>query len=282
MPTCWSLLPPGPRMRRRAVIGGLRSLPPAAVDRHRGIELCPAACGCASSKRPDLHQQVLARVGSAAGEALTASLMRTPLQVTIMSLLLRTGGRAAPQDRYGLFEAYYSTLYDREVGKATDVARLLNENRGHVDHLHERVGMILQTRAEGRGSADAALPSDELEQLAVARLTSEEVTEAQASGLAARLVKAATDRLVLLVAPDRCNRRVRDPKPSRADGGAGDYQGCTGRRRRPTASPRTVRALAQHVVVRGQPYLCGKRNSINDTASSACSRRSTARAYSAC
>ena len=147
---------------------------------------------------PDLHEQVLARVNNAASELLTARLMRTPLQVTIMSLLLERRPRA-PQDRYGLFEAYYSTLYDREVGKATDVARLLDDNRGHVDHLHERVGMILQTRAESAGDADAALPSEELEQLAVARLTSEGVSEAQASGLAARLVKAATDRLVLLV-----------------------------------------------------------------------------------
>ncbi|MEV0136863.1 hypothetical protein AB0H83_51630 [Dactylosporangium sp. NPDC050688] len=147
---------------------------------------------------PDLHERVLARVGSAAGEVLTARLMRTPLQVTIMSLLLERRPRA-PQDRYGLFEAYYSTLYDREVGKGTDVARLLDENRGHVDHLHERVGVILQARAESAGDADAALPSEELEQLGVARLTNEGISEKQASGLAARLVKAATDRLVLLV-----------------------------------------------------------------------------------
>jgi hypothetical protein len=136
---------------------------------------------------PDLHERVLARVGGAAGEVLTARLMRTPLQVTIMSLLLERRPRA-PQDRYGLFEAYYSTLYDREVGKGTDVARLLDENRGHVDHLHERVGMVLQARAESAGDADAALPSEELEQLAVARLTDEGISAEQASGLAARLV----------------------------------------------------------------------------------------------
>jgi hypothetical protein len=51
---------------------------------------------------PDEHRNILDRIGEAAADPLTARLMQTPLQVTIMSLLLE--GRArVPQDRYSLF-----------------------------------------------------------------------------------------------------------------------------------------------------------------------------------
>ncbi len=141
---------------------------------------------------------MLERVGIAAHEPLTARLMRTPLQVTIMSLLLERRPRA-PQDRYGLFEAYYNTLYDREVGKDTAVARLLDEQRVHVDQLHEQVGLILQTRAETAGDADAAMPLEELQALSERTLTEDGVEADQATRMAGRLVNAATDRLVLIV-----------------------------------------------------------------------------------
>lgn len=60
---------------------------------------------------PEVRRQTMERLGEAADDELTARLMRTPLQVTIMSLLLE--GRArVPRERYGLFSAYYSTIYE--------------------------------------------------------------------------------------------------------------------------------------------------------------------------
>jgi hypothetical protein len=58
---------------------------------------------------PDTEAQVVARVAQAAEEPATARLMRSPLQVTIMSLLLERRVRA-PQDRHSLFDAYYQTI----------------------------------------------------------------------------------------------------------------------------------------------------------------------------
>lgn len=147
---------------------------------------------------PDMHDQVLKRLRTATGEPVTSRLMRTPLQVTIMSILLERRSRA-PRDRHGLFEAYYTTLYDREVAKNTPTARLLDEQRANVDHLHEQVGQILQRRAERAGEAEAQLPQAELEQIAVRRLRQEEYPAAEAESLATALTRAATDRLVMLV-----------------------------------------------------------------------------------
>lgn len=147
---------------------------------------------------PDMHAHVIERIAEAADDELTARLMRTPLQVTIMSLLLE--GRArVPQRRHGLFDAYYQTIYNRETGKNSSTARLLEQHRRTVDALHDRVGLLLQVQAETDGRAEPSLPQTELHALALARLTADEFPSEAADDLAGRLVFAATDRLVLLV-----------------------------------------------------------------------------------
>jgi hypothetical protein len=147
---------------------------------------------------PDAHRNVMERIAEAADETMTARLMRTPLQVTIMSLLLE--GRArVPQHRYGLFDAYYETLYNREVAKSTSTARLLEHHRRTVNELHERVGVRLQVQAEANGKADAALPHQEFETLARELLDKDEFPAPEAADLAAKIAEAATRRLVLLV-----------------------------------------------------------------------------------
>ncbi|MDG4795454.1 hypothetical protein [Micromonospora sp. WMMD1082] len=176
---------------------------------------------------PDLKAQVEKRLRVAAAEPVTARLMRTPLQVTIMSLLLERRARA-PQDRYGLFESYYNTLFEREIGKNTTVSRLLDDQRRNIDHLHERVGLLLQIRAEHAGEAESQLPEDELHRLARERLIAEEYSREEATRLAADLVHAATDRLVMLVGRDPGNigfevRSLQEVMAARALSAGGDH-----------------------------------------------------------
>jgi hypothetical protein len=148
---------------------------------------------------PDAHANVLARISEAAKDPLTARLMVTHLQVTIMSLLLE--GRArVPQDRYTLFADYYRTIYSREVAKDTATARLLDQHRRTVDQLHEQVGLRLQIQAETSGKADVALPNPEVQTLARQILDKEDHPPDEAQRLAGQIAAAATTRLVLLVA----------------------------------------------------------------------------------
>jgi hypothetical protein len=149
---------------------------------------------------PDMQALVLARLAQAAEEPITARLMQSPLQITIISILLERRARA-PQDRHSLFDAYYQTIYEREVGKPATVGlgQLLDTQRGNIDTLHEQVGLLLQIRAERGGDAEAFLPKQDLHDLALQRLHDEGYPDDQAEALAGRLVKAATDRLVLLV-----------------------------------------------------------------------------------
>ncbi|MEU4221975.1 hypothetical protein [Actinoplanes sp. NPDC026623] len=147
---------------------------------------------------PDARANVLARASEAAKDPLTARLMTTPLQVTIMSLLLE--GRArVPQDRYSLFADYYRTIYSREVAKSNATARLLEQHRRTVDKLHDKVGLQLQNQAEATGGADVALPHLAVQQMARTILDQEDYPAQEAEELAHKIAKAATTRLVLLV-----------------------------------------------------------------------------------
>lgn len=169
-----------------------------SLEKEEALEYGKRLANVRYSGDPDLHDQVLKRLEIATSEPITARLMRTPLQVTIMSLLLERRTRV-PQDRHGLFEAYYRTIYEREISKETATSTLLAEQRRNIDHLHEQVGWLLQLRAEQAGDAESLLPLSELNELAFKRLRSEGYSVEVATELAIQLVAAATDRLVLLV-----------------------------------------------------------------------------------
>jgi hypothetical protein len=168
------------------------------LSRRQAIEYARRLAAVRHAGDPDTKRQVVARVTQAAEEPITARLMRSPLQVTIMSILLERRVRA-PQDRHSLFDAYYQTIYEREIAKSRAIADLLEQQRSNVNWLHDQVGLLLQRRAEHAGDAEALLPNQELHDLAVQRLCEQGYADDDAERLAAGLVTAATDRLVLLV-----------------------------------------------------------------------------------
>jgi hypothetical protein len=146
----------------------------------------------------DMRLKLSDRIEDAAAQDSTARLMRSPLQVTIMSLLLE-GRERAPQARYSLFDAYYETIYAREAAKPGAIGMLLEERRGDINALHDRIGLLLQIHAEKLGGADASLPRNQLRDLAIARLTAEGYEPADSRKLADEIIRAVTQRLVLIV-----------------------------------------------------------------------------------
>jgi hypothetical protein len=149
----------------------------------------------------DMRDTVLERVRAALSEDGTAHLMRSPLQVTIMSLLVERRARL-PQNRYELFDAYYNTIYAREVDKPGATGQLLADNRLQIDWLHQHVGLSLQISAAKSQELDAVIEDGELREDIQQRLL-QEIEDQDAAGiLADKLLEAATERLVLLVAPN--------------------------------------------------------------------------------
>ncbi|MEA5362785.1 hypothetical protein VA596_24830 [Amycolatopsis sp., V23-08] len=147
-----------------------------------------------------LREQVLERFDRAVAQASTGRLIKTPLQVLILTFILENVGDL-PATRYQLFWSYYDTVYRREQEKPTSHRAFLRGHRDDITELHERVGLVLQTRCEGTDEAQARLSLTGLRSLAHDRMI--EVGHDSAAGageLADQIVEIATTRLVLLAA----------------------------------------------------------------------------------
>jgi hypothetical protein len=150
-------------------------------------------------KTSDDRRAFGARLKEAADGEITSRVMRSPLQVTIMTSLVERVGKP-PEQRWMLFREYYSVIYERERERGTEWSEALGRYHSEVDSIHRRGGWRLQVRSEAAKTSDARLPASEFE----LEVSSELAREGHAAGELDQLVKvlgkAATERLVFLVA----------------------------------------------------------------------------------
>lgn len=147
----------------------------------------------------DVRDKVFARLQEALRDSTTSKLMGTPLQVSIMASLLEDRVRA-PSTRHALFDAYYDTVYRREVNKPNSLGSALDVHEHDINHIHARAGVELQTLTESSGNLDAHLTKDALTNIAIDHLVEVQGYEPdKAARTAENLISLTTDRLVLLV-----------------------------------------------------------------------------------
>ena len=146
----------------------------------------------------DRKQKVLNRLERAFSDDSTARLMRSPLQVTIMTALVDRVGQP-PQARWNLFNQYYEVIYDREVERSIPASTILRDYQPDIKAIHNQVGLILQIESESTGSTDAKLSRERFVSLVEARLETEGHPSDSLRPLARQIVEAASHRLVFLV-----------------------------------------------------------------------------------
>lgn len=146
----------------------------------------------------DRKQRILTRLERASMHEATARLMRSPLQVTIMTTLVDRMGQP-PQERYNLFKAYYNVIYQREVERDIPAASILRDYKPDIDTIHHRVGLLLQIESERSGRTDAHLPASTFTEVVASRLLEEGHEGELRAALANQITEAATDRLVFIV-----------------------------------------------------------------------------------
>ncbi|MGX1695325.1 NACHT domain-containing protein [Microbacterium keratanolyticum] len=144
------------------------------------------------------RDRVIERLRVAASSDLTSKLMTTPLQVTIMSMLMERASRV-PETRHALFDAYYRAIYSREQVKASTLGAILTKYQPVVDYLHEQVALFLHSEAERPGRAEALIRSESMTPLIVSRLEQDGHDRSDAERLAREIVRAVRNRVVLLV-----------------------------------------------------------------------------------
>lgn len=146
----------------------------------------------------DRYDKVVSRLQRALSKPATVRLMRTPLQVTILTLLVDRMGDP-PDERWNLFKDYYQLIYDRETERDIPSVAVLKTNNIEIDVIHRRVGIALQVESEKSGSTDARLTVDQFAQLVEDYLREEGHQEPSLSKLKKQIIEAAANRLVFLV-----------------------------------------------------------------------------------
>ena len=146
----------------------------------------------------DRIERVSLRLRRAADNEALQHLLRTPLQVLILTIIIDGSGQLAP-DRYSLFRGYYDTVFKRERDKRSGLTRILQEHGPQIQQLHERVGFELQIRSEAGDRALATLLPDELRTITWQVLDEAGFKPAgQDEPLLQKIIEAATHRLVLI------------------------------------------------------------------------------------
>lgn len=148
----------------------------------------------------DKVQTLLGRMQRACKERSTVRLMKSPLQVTIMALLVESLGEP-PKERWRLFNEYYNVINRREKEREIPAAKLLNSFQADIDFIHQKVGAYLQVESEREGKTDALLKGDEFSEIINARLVAEGHIGEKGESLKKDIIEAALERLVFLVAP---------------------------------------------------------------------------------
>lgn len=144
------------------------------------------------------REEYLAVLENALEDPIVSRLMITPLQITIIAILVKAGGKP-PSNRYSLFKEYYETTVKREKQKKLVIA-LNDDNAKWIDDLHATIGFELQKGAESQESADAMLSIDQCKKI-IKNYIEDQVDEISQSDLefqTDQLYKIIVERLAFL------------------------------------------------------------------------------------
>lgn len=145
----------------------------------------------------DQSEKVMRRLSDASQDEATLRFFETPLQVTILCILLEKVGKA-PRDRSRLFSSYYEVIAQREQEKSGSLSQLLQRYESDVRDVHRAAGLRLQQRASGAGDTNATLTLQEFSDLLVQQFRTQGHAEDVIQGLSERFTQLITDRLVFL------------------------------------------------------------------------------------
>lgn len=146
----------------------------------------------------DRKEKVLGRLDRSFESDSTSRLMRSPLQITIMTALVDRLGQP-PQARWNLFRAYYDVIYQREVERDIPASSILRLYQPDINAIHNRVGLLLQIDSERTGRTDAKFSTDRFTSLVELRLKEEGHEGTNLTNLTQQILDAAAQRLVFLV-----------------------------------------------------------------------------------
>lgn len=113
-------------------------------------------------EQTDKREEYISIMKEALEDETTNRLMQTPLQATIISILVKSGGKP-PHERYSLFRQYYDTMIRREKQKG--IIATLNDNTDWIEEIHLYIADRLQRESENAANPSAEIGRGELEEV---------------------------------------------------------------------------------------------------------------------
>ena len=115
----------------------------------------------ATEERRDSRERYLTIIKKALEDNEKAALLATPLQATIMAIIVKSGG-SLPNNRYDLFREYCDVVIKREAQK--EILPVLNEDTsyGWIYELHQRIALHLMEASDSPENPAAELTINQL------------------------------------------------------------------------------------------------------------------------
>ena len=151
------------------------------------------------SLREEEQKRILSTFEDCRQDGSISALLTTPLQVTIILLIIKDGGNP-PSQREALFSEYWSTIFRREASKAKGI---IQSDESILFNLHSYLGYLLHCRA-ARENVQSLLPEKDFKQ-AVRQFLRKEDTRSPDDAINSRMEQllSGKDRLVLIVEPQQ-------------------------------------------------------------------------------
>lgn len=113
-------------------------------------------------ERTEKREEYIRIMKEALKDSTTNRLMKTPLQVAIIAILVKSGGKP-PHERYSLFHQYYDIVVKRE--KQKEVIPTLNDKTEWLEQIHLVVAEKLQRESEKAENPSAEISVADLSQI---------------------------------------------------------------------------------------------------------------------
>jgi hypothetical protein len=125
----------------------------------------------------------------------TGRLMLSPLQASIMAILVKSGGEPA-RNKFDLFTDYYDIIFRRE--KQRNIYKVLSENPEYVKQIHFKLGLYLQTVSEKTTNPSSLIDISLFKDFIRDYLASLELESEDIIRVANEILEAVTNRLVFI------------------------------------------------------------------------------------
>jgi hypothetical protein len=148
--------------------------------------------------RKEERDRIIRTLAECQQDGRISTLLKTPLQVTIILLIIKNGGRP-PGEREELFDKYWDTILKREKSKDKDI---IKSDETTLLNLHAYFGYLLHCRASNQ-NVQSLLSEEEFKEsiFKFLRKRDSQSSQKDINLKVKQFITDAKDRLVLIVSP---------------------------------------------------------------------------------